>query len=56
MKSTQKRARTTTGRRRTSRKKLSSIGITAKFLRQTFCYLKGEQFLKASNQLICEAF
>ena len=55
MKSTRKRARPAAGRRRPARKKAESLEITALFLRRTFCYHKGEQFLRTSNQLLCEA-
>ena len=55
MKSTRKGARPAAGRRRSTRKRAESLGVTALFLRRTFCYLKGEQFLRTSNQLLCEA-
>lgn len=56
MKTTQKRARPAARRRSQGRKKNASAGATGQFLRQTFYYLKGEQFLRTSNLLLCEAF
>lgn len=55
MKNTKKRTRPAAGRRRPARKKAEHLGVTALFLRRTFYYLKGEQFLRTSNQLLCEA-
>ena len=55
MKTAQKRDRAAAGRRGTGRKRTGTAPSVGKFLLRTFCYLKGEQFLKASNQLLCEA-
>ncbi len=55
MKTIQKRKRAAAGRRHTSKKKIK-IAVSAKeFLRHTFYFLKAEQFLKASNRLLCKA-
>ena len=54
MKTAQKRARTTTGRRRYSRKNTTSAKCVARFLQRTFYYLKADQFIRTSNQLLCE--
>lgn len=54
MKNTRKRARPAAKRRPSNGKRSEPLGVTALFLRKTFCYLKGEQFLRTSNQLLCE--
>ena len=55
MKITRKKGRPAAGRRRPGRKNTEAAGLTGQFLRRTFYYLKGEQFLKTSNMLLCEA-
>lgn len=42
-------------RRRRSRKKTGRAASPAEFLRRTFYYVKGEQLLKVSSRLLCEA-
>ncbi len=55
MKTVQKRSRPAAKRRRPGRKKANTVVLTGEFLRRTFYYLKGEQFLRTSNRLLCEA-
>lgn len=42
-------------KRRRSRKKTDRAANPAEFLRRTFYYIKGEQLLKLSSRLLCEA-
>jgi len=55
MKTIKRRRQVAAGRRRSGHKIIVSKSAAGKFLRRTFYYLKGEQFLKASNRLLCEA-
>ena len=42
-------------RRNAKRGEKSSVSLAARFLRETFYYLKGEQFLKTSLRILCKA-
>lgn len=43
-------------RRSPNRGKNGSGSLGGRFLRETFYYLKGEQFLKTSLRILCRAF
>lgn len=53
MKAIKKRKRSP-GARRPAAKRSPAILTAREFLRHTFYYLKGEQYLKASRRLLCE--
>jgi hypothetical protein len=55
MKTNNRRRRVAACSRHPRRKKNISTGFAGQFLRRTFYYLKGEQLIKASNRLLCEA-
>lgn len=40
---------------RTAPDSRGAMGAAARFLRTTFYYLKGEQFLKTSTRILCRA-
>lgn len=54
MKTVKKRKRNP-GARRPEAKRSPAILTAREFLRNTFYYLKGEQYLKVSRRLLCEA-
>ena len=55
MKTARKRARPAAGRRKVCGKKAGAARGVTQFLQRTFYYLKAEQFIRTSNQLLCES-